>query len=324
MNERKDAVLYPQVSAIREKIDLSGLWDFTVDPEDIGKGEKWYEGLKSPVDIAVPGSWNEQFLSEDFPGVDIKNYLGAAWYQKRFFIPSAWDGRRIWLRIGAANYRAKVWVNGVLMGEGEGGYFPFEFETGGAAKRGEENLLVVRVNNELSQTTLPQDGSGFAWEFFPKCRTDYFPYGGIHRPVILYSTPESYIKHVTVNTDIDGSRGIVKYVVETGGPDVAECLVSLKGDKEELEQRQIVANGRASGEIVVNDADLWCPENPFLYDFRVQLIDGEKAVDEYELQIGIRTIEAREDGLFLNGRRILLRGIGKHGQETGPPLLLCS
>jgi len=182
MNERKDAVLYPQVSAIREKIDLSGLWDFTVDPEDIGKGEKWYEGLKSPVDIAVPGSWNEQFLSEDFPGVDIKNYLGAAWYQKRFFIPSAWDGRRIWLRIGAANYRAKVWVNGVLMGEGEGGYFPFEFETGGAAKRGEENLLVVRVNNELSQTTLPQDGSGFAWEFFPKCRTDYFPYGGIHRP----------------------------------------------------------------------------------------------------------------------------------------------
>lgn len=305
-------MLYPQANEWREKLDLSGLWDFMVDPDDAGEREKWFDGLTDGVDIAVPGSWNEQFVSDDFPGIDIKNYLGAVWYQKRFFVPVGWEGKKIWLRIGAANYRAKVWVNGIVKGEGEGGYFPFEFDVTDDVHVGRECLLVVRVNNELSDTTLPQNGAGFTWEFFPNSRTDYFPYGGIHRPVVVYCTSNSYVEHIAIDTDIDGAHGIVRYNVAIAGEGVSRCRVSLAGASKDLWEEPAVSDAPVSGELTVEDARFWCPDDPYLYAFQVRLFDDDGVIDEYTFPVGIRTVRVSENGLALNGKRIILRSIGKH------------
>jgi beta-glucuronidase len=69
-------MLYPLQNDRRNTLDLSGIWDFLIDPDHVGEGDKWFEGLADPRPIAVPGSWNDQYG-------DIYNYLDLAWYVTR-------------------------------------------------------------------------------------------------------------------------------------------------------------------------------------------------------------------------------------------------
>ncbi|MBV9326930.1 MAG: hypothetical protein JO352_24515, partial [Chloroflexi bacterium] len=69
----------------------------------------------------TPGSWNDQYG-------DIYNYLDLAWYVKRTYVPRSWQGQRVYLRVGSANYQATVYVNGTQVGSHEGGHLPFAFE----------------------------------------------------------------------------------------------------------------------------------------------------------------------------------------------------
>lgn len=64
-------MLYPQQNDVRNELDLSGFWDFKLDPDEIGEKEGWFTGLESPRAIAVPASWNEQFQ-------DTRDYLDMA------------------------------------------------------------------------------------------------------------------------------------------------------------------------------------------------------------------------------------------------------
>lgn len=54
-------MLYPLQNDVRNKLDLSGIWDFKTDPDGVGEHEGWFNGLTGARPIAVPGSWNEQY-----------------------------------------------------------------------------------------------------------------------------------------------------------------------------------------------------------------------------------------------------------------------
>ena len=197
-------MLYPKFNEFREVIDISGLFEFKLDPDKVGEEEGWQKGFENSRPIGVPGSWNEQFL-------DTKNYLGLAWYFKKFCLPCSWKGRRIWLRVGSANYYAKVWVNGEFAGEHEGGYLPFQFEVSEKVKFGEGNFLSIEVDNELSPIrvppgNIPEEDNPRSVRFYPDVNFDFFPYAGIHRPVYFFTTPRSYIEDIAVITKIKGSH----------------------------------------------------------------------------------------------------------------------
>ncbi len=89
-------------------MDLSGLWEFQLDPREEGQARGWVSALPAPRQIPVPCSWNDLFD-------DAKNYLDLAWYLHRVWVPSGWQGQRVFLRVGSANYAARVWVNGALV-----------------------------------------------------------------------------------------------------------------------------------------------------------------------------------------------------------------
>ena len=83
----KDIALFPQQNDLRNTLNISGIWKFKKDADDIGEKEKWFSGLKESVPIAVPGSWNEQFE-------DIRDYMGLVWYEQNSYVPKTWKGQR--------------------------------------------------------------------------------------------------------------------------------------------------------------------------------------------------------------------------------------
>ncbi|HSB01387.1 MAG TPA: beta galactosidase jelly roll domain-containing protein, partial [Anaerolineales bacterium] len=200
-------MLYPQSNRFRQLFDLSGFWEIRFDPENAGETLGWEAGFRDGRPSAVPASWNEQFA-------ELRDYLGAAWYQTRFELPGKIESHRNFLRFGSVNYLADVWLNGVRLGSHEGGHLPFEFEVSGLLRE-DGNLLVVRVDGSLAPDRVPPGNvprdplDRFVELNYPDGSFDFFPYCGIHRPVLLYSTHRAGISDLTVNTDIEGDSGLV-------------------------------------------------------------------------------------------------------------------
>jgi beta-glucuronidase len=300
-------------------LDLSGFWQFRLDPEDQGADEHWFDGLSRSRTIAVPASWNEQFQ-------DTRDYLGTAWYAREFHVPAGWRDQRIYLRVGSANYAAQVWVNGNHIGSHKGGHLPFALDVTDHVQWDQPNRVAIQVNGELAPTRVPPGnvsrGLGGFMRGYPNTSFDFFPYTGLQRPVILFSVPSNRISDVTVVTEIEGTDGIVRVTVWQEG-DVARGHVALadKGAGSSstagLEPGGPAASltfvdGRAEAVLRVPGAHLWSPDDPYLYKLTVTLIDDGNAVDRYTLDVGIRTIAVQGDKLLLNGQPIALTGFGKH------------
>lgn len=304
-------MLFPQSNPFRQCISLCGFWDFQFDPEERGISCAWNEGFSGGRPIAVPASWNDQFA-------DRRDYLGSSWYQTRFDLPWGWEQRRVVLRFGSVNYLAEVWLNHVPLGHHEGGHLPFEFDVTPHIRR-ENNLLVVRVEGELRYDRVPPGNLGkdpldtFEVSRYPDTNFDFFPFCGIHRPVLLYAIPHAGIEDVTVTTEIEGRVGNIRARVDlasAGDTSAVRFVARRQGTDVRVEVP--VTGERVQALLPVHNVALWAPGSPNLYDVTIELVGPNGVFDRYSLPIGIRTISVEGDALLLNGQPIVLRGFGRH------------
>lgn len=296
-------MLYPIQNSIRNRLDLSGIWDFKTDPNRIGEQEGWADGLTGARPIAVPGSWNEQYE-------DLFNYLDLAWYVTRSYIPQSWQGERVFIRVGSACYFGTVYVNGLKIGSHEGGHLPFAFEITQYIKWDAENVIAISVENELKPTRVPSGNISTAlgpFASFPRTTYDFFPFAGLHRPVVLYTVPQTYIEDVTVVTGISGTNGTVTVTAKLNQPVTAEGSLTLKGGEKTVQTKLSFNKGLAETKLVVPSARLWSDKDPYLYDLNVATSD-----DQYSLKIGIRTIAVEGGQILLNGQPVKMNGFGRH------------
>src|SRR5947209_20512131 len=116
--------------------NLNGPWQFQFDAPDSGEARGWFRGpLPAPRQIIVPFPWGSPLS-----GVPDSAVIG--WYSRAITVPVAWAGRRVFLVIGAADWRTTAWLDGQLLGRHAGGYIPFEFEVTRYVKPGQPQRLV--------------------------------------------------------------------------------------------------------------------------------------------------------------------------------------
>ncbi len=294
-------MLYPQRNEYRQYIDLSGFWDFRFDPDDKGVGENWTKGFNNGCPIAVPASWNDQFA-------DNRDFLGPAWYQLKFKKPWDWDSKKTMIRFGSVNYLSDVWLNGEVVGHHEGGHLPFEYEISDKIISG-DNLLVVRVDGRLSDNHVPPRGRPMN---YPQSNFDFYPFCGIHRPVILYAIPIEGLRDITVKTAITDTKGVLDVTIETIGLTGAYVKLYLKGFGSEITTTSIIDQPILEINLEVKEAKFWNTETPNLYDLTVDVVNENAIIDSYSLKVGIRTIEVNGEELLLNGKPVYLTGFGRH------------
>jgi beta-glucuronidase len=304
---RRPGLLLPQRNEARDLIDLSGLWQFQLDPKEEGEANRWFERLPAPRSIAVPCSWNELFD-------DARDYLGLAWYLHRSWVPRRWRSGRVFVRVGSANYSAKVWVNGRLVTQHLGGHLPFAADITEAVDWDRPNVIAIAVENKQLPERVPAGPSPAGGLFsgltggYPATTYDFFPFAGLHRQVVLYSVPSVFIDDVTVVTDVEGRDGIVRVRVEATGAYSGRGTLRLDDAETPLAFR----GGAAEAAIRVPSARLWHPGDPHLYPLTITLGAGKQVTDAYSLEVGIRTVAVRGAQIFLNGEPVTLKGFGKH------------
>jgi beta-glucuronidase len=309
--------LKPKNTATRWRVDLPRIWRCAFDWERKGEKRKWQTNLPADLlSIGVPGSWNEQFQE-----ARMRDWMGPVWFYQDFVLPAVADDHRVLLYFGAANYRARVWVNGQEIGGHEGGYMPFEFDiTDVMAPAGQKNLVAVRVDNELTHTTVPQGGVPgglpMVWRpnNVPNVHYDFFPHGGLHRPVALHIVPDESILEVRCYPSLgrNGSATVQFDVTATSGTKVRVRMVDAAG--------KVAGETTASPDegIAVEIAKVkpWSCEKPHLYEVQVELLDeNDELLDQYVLETGVREVQIKKDGLYLNGKKVFLKGCGRHEES---------
>lgn len=289
----------------RTTISLDGTWNTIVDPYESGIPSRYYEPPKprnksqliefdfdhSPK-LHVPGDWNTQRESLLF-------YEGPLWYQRQFSY-SRRARVRTFLYFGAANYLARVWLNGTKIGEHVGGFTPFNFEVTDQIADG-ENTIVVEVDD-----TRHADG-------VPSNHTDWWNYGGLTRSVKLIEVPQSFIENYTVHLAGNSCGNCERKFDELEGwvqLNRAGSENTVRLEIPEAQVRESVradAHGHADFKFSTRALQLWTPENPKLY--RVTISSGEDRVTD---EIGFRTVQAQGTQILLNRKPIFLRGVSLH------------
>nr|AAF65352.1 mGFP5-GUSA fusion protein [Binary vector pCAMBIA-1304]CAJ44417.1 fusion protein [Cloning vector pUDSC-B] len=303
MDELYKASLRPVETPTREIKKLDGLWAFSLDRENCGIDQRWWESaLQESRAIAVPGSFNDQFAD-----ADIRNYAGNVWYQREVFIPKGWAGQRIVLRFDAVTHYGKVWVNNQEVMEHQGGYTPFEADVTPYVIAGKSVRITVCVNNELNWQTIPP-GMVITDENGKKKQSyfhDFFNYAGIHRSVMLYTTPNTWVDDITVVTHVaqDCNHASVDWQVVANG----DVSVELRDA-----DQQVVATGQGtSGTLQVVNPHLWQPGEGYLYELCVTA-KSQTECDIYPLRVGIRSVAVKGQQFLINHKPFYFTGFGRH------------
>ena len=297
------SMLYPKTTLTRRRISMDGMWKFHLDERSVGENEGWIDGIPGEEMIPVPASFQDFYTEKD-----IREYTGDFWYETDFFVPGEWEGREILLRFGAATHRASVYVNGILITEHEGGFLPFSAKVTTVVRYDSYNKVVVKVNNELNCTNLPcgetitlPNGKKMSKPYF-----DFFNYAGLQRSVYLLALPGESVVDFDLDYAIHGKNAEVSYQVRTNGEHAVQLeLLDAEGNC-------VAQKDGKEGVLYVENAHLWQVRNAYLYRLRICIMDGEELIDEYEQEIGIRTVKVEGTDILLNGEPVYLRGFGKH------------
>ena len=292
----------------RPHVVLDGTWQTVVDPFDVGYRNifeeptpgSWFAHDARPQErwdrveysfdddrpLLVPGDWNSQ---RD----DLFFYEGSVWYRHQFTTSGA-PGERHVLRFGAVNARARVFLDGDLLAEHEGGYTPFDVEiTDRLGATEAEHTLVVQVNNTRRRSAVPTDNM------------DWWNYGGITRSVRLLRLPETFVRDYALQLDPDDPDSVTGWV-QLDGPRREQTVRVSIPEAGVAYSTRTDAEGRAPVTFPF-DGERWSPGAPRLYDVTV-----EAETDSVEDRVGFRTVERDGFDILVNGEPVFLRGISVH------------
>lgn len=276
---------YPRPQMVRaDWRNLNGLWEYAVTPRGARRPQSWDGKILVPFCI-------ESALSGVGKRVAPQEWL---WYRRTFQSKKPAGGGRLLLHFGAVDWKAIVRVNGILVGEHKGGYDPFTFDVTRAVRDG-TNELVVCVWDPTDTSHQPRGK-----QVVEPRGIWYTPVTGIWQTVWLESTPATYVRSLRIEPDVDRSA----FRVSVFGSDEAQVRIEARdGDK---------VVGKASGRtgravtVEVQNAKLWSPQSPHLYDLRIELVRRGRTIDSVESYAGLRKIEVRKDDSGVN--RLMLNG----------------
>ncbi len=302
-------------------IDDTKTWDFYCSKgQNSGRWDK----------IEVPCCWELQGYGQytygrwyTVPGQQPSDETGI--YRCPFDAPRTWEGQRIKLVFDGVMTDAEVRINGQSAGAiHQGAYYRFSYDITDLVKLGRENTLEVSVAKESANKSVNA----------AERKADWWLYGGIFRPVWLEILPPTHIDHITVSGDQTGTlRSIVRMNGNPQGYTLSISLRELAGGQPVSDSsgktahlvRLSAESSEQTLECQWTDIQPWSTEDPNLYVARFELQSPEgETVQTREFRVGFRTLEFfPQDGLYLNGKRLVLKGINRHsfsvdgGRTTG-------
>ena len=245
-----------------------------------------------------------------------RNYQGICWYRKQFIVPSDLQGKEITIHFEAIMGKQEVYVNGRLVKQHLGGYLPVTIDLSKeGVKAGDKCLVAVKADNSDDKSYPPGK---------KQTQLDFAYHGGMYRDVWLIGKSHTHITDAIERGQVAGGGVFLHY------NDISEKSAGISADVEVEGNGTVSVIARikdAEGRVVktktitktitktktktslftfhfsLNSPHLWSPEDPYLYQVEIMVMQGKTCVDGGMLRAGIRKAEFRgRDGFWLNGK----------------------
>ena len=255
-------------------------------------------------------------------------YQKISCYRNRFVVPNLWKGKRVRLTFEGAAHDSTVFLNGAQIAEHHCGYTAFTVDITEHLMLEEENVLVVRLDSRESLNVPP-----FGYMI------DYMTYGGLYREVYLDISDQIYMEDVFLRTEGEIDVPTLHTTVEVKGAEgkplmIRQYLAICKNwedrqDEHVAEQKNLICEYVVPPTSTMGSKDalqildfqtevaqvlLWSTQHPNLYTVHMQLLNAEtkELYDEKKVQFGFRFSVFCEDGYYLNGEKLKIRGLDRH------------
>jgi beta-galactosidase/beta-glucuronidase len=296
---------YPRPQLVRDQwLNLNGKWRFRYD-----------DALECRMPEGVSG-WtheiNVPFAPEtELSGIADTGFHRFCWYERDFQMPPSPE--RTILHFGAVDYSARVWVNGQLVAEHEGGHTPFAADITPALKADGKQTVTVLVEDDPADLAKPRGKQDWLLEphsiWYPRTT-------GIWQTVWVERVPRTFIQSLRWTPIFETFE--IGCEVFAGGDIQDDMFVEVKiwhDDQLLADDIYKVLAGEANRKIALSDPGiddsrnelLWSPERPILLDAEVLLHCGDRVVDRVRSYTALRSFSINRDRLLLNGRPYPLR-----------------
>ena len=291
---------------------LNDDWLFIEQFEDSLTAPEYPENTLQPV--RLPHTCKET----PFHYFDESLYQMVSGYRRHLLIPEDWQGKRILLTFEGAAHDSTVFCNGKKVGEHHCGYTAFTVDLTDNVLYGQDNLLCVRLDSRENLNVPP-----FGYVI------DYMTYGGIYRDVMLEVKEKVSLSDIFVHTAIDFSSSpvtaqITSEITLTASDEnvtirqyyMPKSTAAAQESWKLLCEQTVSADASCDKELsltaTITAPLLWDTEEANLYILKTQLYQDNALLDETETTFGIREAVFKKDGFYLNGRKLMIRGLNRH------------
>lgn len=295
-------------------INLNGEWTYSFDFGGSGLEREWFKSTGFDQKIIVP------FCPESkLSGVEYKDFINHMWYHRTISIPQDWANKQILLNFGAVYYKSEIYIDGVFAARHFGGTSSFQVDITPYVKAGQTHNLVVYVESDVRSTHQPSGKQNLQ---FASYGCNYTRTTGIWQTVWMEAVHPEGLQSVQMIPDIDQQQLIIRprFYKELGG----KLEVTLKDNGKVVSKETVAANSLSTVILPVKKMKTWSPENPFLYDVELRVIDkAGNVVDEVKSYAGMRKVHIEGKKIYLNNqpyyqRLVLDQGFYPDGIWTAP------
>lgn len=289
---------YPRPQMERaDWINLNGLWEYALLKKNQQKPKKYQGQILVPfcIESSLSGVGKEMMPDN------------RLWYKREFEIPENWNSKSIIINFEAVDNSTTIWINGALVGNHKGGFDRFSFDISQYIKPIGKQELIVSVDDPTSSQTQPRGKQRIQ----PSGIT-YTPVSGIWQTVWLEAvSKELYIKEIQIIPDIDNKSVTITPLLNKPLLYEKNVKIQIIENEKTIVNKSIIAD--KENVLELKNVKLWSPENPFLYNLKLTLLDENKNIlDEVSSYFGMRKISLGDvkgnKFLFLNNKPLFHYG----------------
>lgn len=321
------SVLLASCSAsLKNRIDLSGTWQFTTDSAMWGStillpGSMASNGIGDDITLHTP--WTGSIVDSSYFKDDryapyrkdgnikvpfwlqpVKYYKGAAWYKKQVDIPKGWRHRDISLFLERCHWETRLWVDGQEVGMQNSLATPHRYDLSEILTPG-RHWLTLRVDNSIKEIDPGENSHSIS---------DHTQgnWNGIVGDIYLEVRPQVNIAHTGIYPDVAGKSIRVVNTLTNRKGKTTDAVLMLKSDGRSIRRELALKPGTTEVTTVLSLGDsirLWDEFTPNLYRLEVRLSDLDGATaDTCSETFGMRELNSNGRQLTINSRPLFLRG----------------
>ncbi len=273
--------------------------------------------------LDLPHDWAVELPFSNSPNFDVQSHgykpvgglypeTSIGWYRKHFTIASKDSGQRFQLQFDGVFRDADFWVNGFYLGNNQSGYVGVAYDITDYISYNKDNVITIRVDATQYEGWFYEGAGIYRHVWLNQYNNLHIAKDG----VFAYSTVKGNHATISIETEIENENisgakaSVFSYIINRDGKMIQrspEKIINLKskGRIKLLHQLQ-VANPR-----------LWSIEDPYLYRVVSVVKRNGKIVDSIQHRFGIRTLEIKPHGFFLNGKHVKIKGTNNHQDHAG-------